>query len=338
VPHGANDQVTLLPRRGAPAPGPLALATALLAGCGGAQSALNPQGPVAASLAQTWWILFAGSAVILSLVVALALYAVFRAPDRRGHVRPGTLIVGGGVVFPVVVLSALLLYGFHVSGTTRPPGAEAALRVEVVGHQWWWEIRYDGGAVTANEIHIPVGRTVEMRVTSADVIHSFWVPSLAGKIDMMPGSTNVQWLRADNPGVFRGQCAEYCGAQHARMALLVIAEPEADFERWRAHQRRDAVAPATAERTQGFAAFARLGCPECHTVRGLAPGGRIGPDLTHLAGRRTLAAATLGNDRAGLAAWIADARAIKPGTPMPTYAHVDAATRDRLVAFLEGLE
>lgn len=339
VPRRANDRVTVLPPYRAWACGPLSFALALLAGCDGAQSALNPQGPVAESLAQTWWVLLTGAAVILALVMALALYAVFRAHDRRARVTPLALIVGGGVVFPVVVLSVLLLYGFQVSGTTRPPGAEDALRIDVVGHQWWWEVRYDGeGAVTANEIHIPVGRTIEVRVTSADVIHSFWVPSLAGKIDMMPGSTNVQWLRADRPGVFRGQCAEFCGAQHARMALLVIAEPEADFERWRAHQRRDAVAPATAERTQGFAAFAKLGCPECHTVRGLAPGGRVGPDLTHVARRYTLAGATLGNNRPTLAAWVADAPAFKPGTRMPSFRHVDAKTRASLVAFLEGLD
>jgi cytochrome c oxidase subunit 2 len=192
--------------------------------------------------------------------------------------------------------------------------------------------------VTANEIHVPVGRTIEMRVTSADVIHSFWVPNLAGKIDMMPGRTNVLWLRADHPGVFRGQCAEYCGAQHARMALLVIAEPEAEFERWRAHQRADAAAPRLPPATQGLAAFARLGCPECHTVRGLAPGGRIGPDLTHVAGRRTLAGATLANNGPDRARWVVDAPAIKPGTPMPSFAHVDAATRESVLAFLAGLE
>lgn len=315
------------------------LCASLLGGCDGAQSALNPQGPVAASLAQTWWIMAAGAALILALVMALALYPVLRAHDRRARVRPLTLIVGGGVLFPVVVLSALLLYGVHVTGATRPAGAEDALRIAVTAHQWWWELRYDGGsAVTANEIHVPVGRAVEIRVETADVIHSFWPPTLAGKIDAVPGTANVLRLRADRQGVFRGQCAEYCGAQHARMAFLVIAQSPAEFERWLARQRADAVLPETPDRTRGLAAYARLGCPECHNVRGLVPGGRIGPDLTHVASRRTLAAATLENNRANLARWVANAQAIKPGTAMPAFGGVEAEALAGLVAFLGGLE
>lgn len=335
MPHAVDDRIPIRPvlrARGAPA-----LAGQLLAGCRGSQSALDPQGPVAAGIAETWWVMFFGGAVIFVVVLALALYAAFRAPERRADVSPQTLIVGGGVVFPIVTLTALLLYGLHVGGTTRPAGAEDALRIDVIGHQWWWEVRYAGGAVTANEIHVPVGRAVEIRLTSADVIHSFWVPNLAGKIDLIPGSTNVQWLRADRAGVFRGQCAEFCGAQHARMALLVIAESKTEFERWRARQAAAATAPTTGPAAQGLAAFERLGCPECHSIRGVAPGGRIGPDLTHVASRRTLAAATLANEPANLAAWIGNARAFKPGTPMPSFAHVDAATRESLVAFLGAL-
>lgn len=319
--------------------GVLALALVAIAGCNGPQSALHPQGPVAAGLAETWWVMLAGGVAIFTLVIAAALYGVFRTPDRRRNINPHAFIFGGGVIFPVVVLTVLLLYGLRVSSTTRPADADGALRIEIVGHQWWWEARYDNGAaVTANEIHIPSGRTVEFRVTSADVIHSFWVPNLAGKIDLVPGSTNVQRLRADNPGTFRGQCAEYCGGQHARMAMLVIAEPEADFALWLEHQRNEAGRPGPGPASEGFAAFAKLGCPECHAVRGLAPGGRVGPDLTHVASRRTLAGATLANDRANLAAWIAAAPSFKPGTPMPSFARLDAATRENLVAFLESLE
>ncbi len=222
----------------------------------------------------------------------------------------------------------------------RPP-QEPAFTVEVIGHQWWWEIRYlsDQPArnfTTANEIHIPVGETVAVKLISRDVIHSFWVPALGGKTDLIPGQTNVTWMEADKPGVYRGQCAEYCGLQHAHMALTVVAqEPEA-FEAWRAGQLEPA-SEANTERVQaGLTAFIQK-CGICHTVRGTRAQGIVGPDLSHLMERRTLAAGTLPNTPGNLAGWIADPQHVKPGNFMPQ-PQLSAAELLRILAFLKTLE
>jgi cytochrome c oxidase subunit 2 len=187
----------------------------------------------------------------------------------------------------------------------------------VVGHQWWWEFQYpELGFVTANELHVPVGRRVELRLTSTDVIHSFWVPELQGKTDLIPGRENVAWIEADRPGVYGGQCAEYCGIQHTHMGLLVVAQPEAEYEQWAAGQRAPAVTPADSTTDRGRETFLRA-CALCHTVRGTPAGGRLGPDLTHLASRRTLAAGLLPNTAGHLGGWISNPQALKPGTRMP---------------------
>ena len=191
--------------------------------------------------------------------------------------------------------------------------------------------------VAANEIHLPVGTAVELALTSPDVIHSFWVPSLAGKVDMVPGRVNRLALRADRAGVYRGQCAEYCGTQHAQMALLVVVETPQAFAAWLRAEAGAARAPDTPERTRGLDAFHLHGCGGCHTIRGTGALGRHGPDLTHLASRRTLAAGTLANDAATMRAWIAHGHAVKPGNLMPSYRHLDGATLDSLVAYLGSL-
>jgi cytochrome c oxidase subunit 2 len=322
-------------------PSPIAAGAiaALLAGCQGSQSALDPRGPVASVLAQTWWVMLAGAAVIFILVIALTLYAVSRAPARRPAIGGNTLIVLGGVALPVVTLSALLVYGVEVGEFARKAPADA-LRVEVIGHQWWWEVRYPDHpqAISANEIHIPVGAPVAVSVSSADVIHSFWVPPLAGKIDALPNKWNRVWLQADEAGVFRGQCAEFCGAQHALMGLLVVAQPRPAFDDWLARQQRPAPKPATPAQVRGLTAFAQAGCAVCHTLRGAGAGGRMGPDLTHLAGRRTLAAGTLPNTPDNLARWLRDNQTIKPGNGMPAFGQLDEKTMRDLVGYLESLQ
>jgi cytochrome c oxidase subunit 2 len=315
----------------------------LLAGCDGVQSMLAPAGPGAASVAQVWWVMFAGALLVLGLVVVLALRAVYRHPEPRRSQPAGRLgdrfIVLGGVLLPTLSLTALLVYGLTAGAPPAPPGQAEPLRIEVVGHRWWWEVRYPGAtpAVTANEIHIPVGRPVEVTLRSADVIHSFWVPRLAGKLDVIPGHDNVLSLRADEAGAFRGQCAEFCGAQHAHMAFWVVAEPAAQFAQWLERQRRPAREPVTAAERRGQQAFLAGRCVECHTIRGTVADGHVGPDLTHVGGRRTLAAGTLPAGRANLARWIVDNQRIKPGNRMLDFSHLEPATTEAIATYLEGL-
>jgi cytochrome c oxidase subunit 2 len=257
--------------------------------------------------------------------MALAAYAVFS--DKRSKLSPRALIVGGGIAFPVVVLSALLVYSL-VRMSTLQAGGEPALRIEVIGEQWWWRVRYPQFE-TANEIRIPVGKLVELELKSADVLHSFWVPALAGKLDMVPGRTNRMRVQADQPGEYRGQCAEYCGGPHALMAFFVVALPSEDFENWAAKQREPA--------SQEDEPFNKT-CAGCHTVRGTAAAGVLGPDLTHVGGRRTIGAALLPMNRGALAGWIASSQHLKPGNLMPSFAMLPGDELSALAEYLEGLK
>jgi cytochrome c oxidase subunit 2 len=249
------------------------------------------------------------------------------------------LVVVFGMVIPVVVLVALFVVANLVVArdTEAPAQGSTRMTLRVIGHQWFWEVRYPGSeAVTANEIHIPTRTRIDVLATTADVIHSFWVPELNRKIDTINGRTNRVLLYADKPGVYRGQCAELCGLQHAHMALKVIAEPPARFRAWLARTAKPAAAPTTALARAGEQTFETQQCASCHTIRGTSAVGRIGPDLTHVASRSTLAALTIPNTRAELAAWIRDPQAIKPGNKMPAL----GLRRDQinaLVAYLSGL-
>jgi cytochrome c oxidase subunit 2 len=323
---------------------------------------LDPAGPVAAAIAGTAWLLIAGAAVIFIGVMALLAAALWRrrrrdaaqdepprrpagaAPDDRRLVR--RWIIGGGLVFPGVVLAALLA---HTAARTVALGdalPHAEPVISVTAHSWWWQVRYrtpgGGDVLLANEVHVPAGRPVTLGLASADVIHSFWVPQLAGKIDMVPGRVHRLRLQADRPGVWRGQCAEFCGAQHARMALLVVAHEPAEYERWLAAQARPAAAPADAQGQRGRAVFEAQRCGACHTVRGAAAGLaslELGPDLTHVGSRRLLAAGTWPLDRDTLAAWIADPQQWKPGARMPSYGdRLDDESLRALAAYLAQLE
>lgn len=306
--------------------------------------------------------LYVGCALIFLFVMALVLYAVFR-PARA--VRERRWLIGGGLVFPGIVLGALLVYSIAVGGALNSfqgqgtlrflldcvsdasralgrvlPGNDA-LRIEVNARQWWWEVTYAGAGgefELANEIHLPAGRAVELDLVTADVIHSFWVPALAGKVDMIPGHRNRLVLRADEPGVHRGQCAEYCGGQHALMAIDVVIVPPEEFERWRENQLRDAAPPADEFLARGRAAFLRGGCGECHAVRGTEARGDLGPDLTHVGSRRSLGAGVLDNHVGTLGGWIAGTQAIKPGSRMPDTRAFDGAELRALAAWLESLE
>jgi cytochrome c oxidase subunit 2 len=304
----------------------------------GIQSALNPHGPEAAGIAGITWILVGGGTLVFLLVVLLAALAI---SSPRPWLTGKGLIVGGGIILPGLVLSALLI---HTMRAAPRLSAEQAAKVviEVIGHQWWWEVRYLDSAdnvdfVTANEIHIPVGRKVEVRLRSADVIHSFWVPALAGKLDLIPGKDNRLRLAADQAGVFRGQCAEYCGGPHAQMAFYVMAVDMDRFDAWRRVQRRPAAMATDAAADSGRALFLSS-CPACHTVRGTPAGGKLGPDLTHFASRRSLGAAILPNRAGTVAGWITSSQHLKPGNLMPEFRQFTAAEVQALVAYLGSLE
>jgi cytochrome c oxidase subunit 2 len=307
-----------------------------------AQSAVHPRGAGAGDIAFLWWILLGGAIAIFCAVLALVLYALLSRRPRTAR-DPRLFIVGGGLVFPAVVLGALLVYTVSVGARLAAPAPADSVRIDVTGYMWWWDVRYGGAGgdvlAGANELRIPVGRTVDLRLRSEDVIHSFWVPSLAGKVDMIPGRTNRLTLRADAPGTWRGQCAEFCGAQHAQMALHVVAMPADEWERWFAAQRTAAAAPVTPVALRGQRLFAEAGCVACHAIRGVSdPPRGLGPDLTHVGSRPSLAAGMLPNNRGTLAAWIAQAQAIKPGSRMPSFHNLDGESLTALSAYLSELE
>ena len=292
------------------------------------QSVFAPHSPFAAKLLELGWVLFAGGAAIFVLVVALVVVAIRRRPPWLADDRA---ILVGGIAFPVVVLTALLIYALAVAAS-RDRGS-ASLRVEVTGHQWWWRVRYldANGRLdfeTANEIRLPVGVRADIVLVSADVLHSFWVPGLGGKLDLVPGRVHRTTVVADREGVLRGQCAEFCGVAHAQMALHVVAQAPQAFEAWRDGQR----APAA-----GSDPLFTAHCAVCHTVRGTQARGALGPDLTHVASRGHLGAGVLQTGTSTLAAWIASNQHIKPGNLMPAFAHLPPAELSQLAAYLATL-
>ncbi|MEJ7667986.1 MAG: cytochrome c oxidase subunit II [Casimicrobiaceae bacterium] len=313
-----------------------------LAACTGIQSALDPQGPDAQRIATIAWILFGGAAVIFFAVMALAGYAIFAVPERRGWIASTKLIIGAGVVFPVVALSVLLIYTFGVAGALVGGKDSTPLKIAVTGEMWWWRVHYLDASghpllVTANEIHIPVGRPIELSLATADVLHSFWLPNLAGKLDMIPGRVNVLRFTADQAGVSRGQCAEYCGAQHAKMAFYVVAKAPLEFDAWLAAQREPAEVPHTEQHARGRVLFVPH-CGACHTVRGTPAAGVLGPDLTHIGSRRSLAAGILPNNVGTLAGWIASSQHLKPENRMPSFDIFTGEELRALAAYLESLQ
>ena len=297
----------------------------LAAGCGGNQNTVAPASPQEHSISDLFWVMLGGATIGFALVVALlwlgyarrARPGLPRAVGERGATR---LVVGLGIALPAALLIALFVWSdvFVITSTAAPSRSSTSLSVNVIGHDWWWEVRYPGTpVVTANEIHIPVRTRVYLSASTADVIHSFWIPELNRKIDMIPGRTGHIVLDADRPGVFRGQCSEFCGLQHAHMAVSVVAESQRSFRRWLA-------ANAAPARSGNAAAFLASGCGDCHQIRGTAARGDVGPDLTHLELRRTLAALTLANTPANLDRWIRHPQAVKPGSRMPDVRLADA--------------
>jgi cytochrome c oxidase subunit 2 len=272
-----------------------------------------------------------GGAVFL-LFLALLLRGLARGPG--GPVSERNWLVGGGLVMPLVVVAVVLGFTLVAMARLANQPTQNELIVEVNGHQWWWEVRYpDLGVVTANEIHLPVERPILMRVRSEDVIHSFWIPSLAGKIDLLPDKTNTTSFSANEAGTYRGVCAEFCGLQHAKMRLTALVSSQDDFDQWAAQQAE----PATEVESRGRDVFLSAECPDCHTVRGTPADGSTGPDLTHLASRTTLAAGSIPNSTEQLTAWVRNPHAFKEGVEMEA-AELSEADLADLIAYLESLQ
>jgi cytochrome c oxidase subunit 2 len=315
----------------------------LASGCG-PLNILASEGPAAAELARLWWWLFWMTIIPTIFVLGFLGWAVYRGRRRREvsnapASRDILIILGVGAAMPLAVISVLMVRSFIAGQRTTEPPVPPALTVQVIAHQFWWEFRYpELCIVTANEMHVPAGEPTRLELTSADVIHSFWVPALHGKIDTNPGRLNVFWLQPDRPGEYRGQCMEFCGVQHALMGFLLIAEPRDGFEQWVRERQQPAAPAAETARARGQEVFELGGCNQCHAVRGihepLVP--NTGPDLTHFGSRRTLGAATVPNTAEHLQAFIANPHARKPGVRMPP-TPLAGEDMDALVAFLHGL-
>ncbi|WP_407114456.1 cytochrome c oxidase subunit II [Bradyrhizobium sp. LMG 9283] len=316
------------------------------AACAGQQSALDPQGFQSEQIRYTLFIFLAVAAIVWAAVVivlGLGMLRRKRSIDQPLDLhqpfeeRTGRVILGLGIATTVIVLG--LSFVSYAGQRTVFAKDENALTLKIIGHQWWWEVRYEADSphqsfVTANEIRIPTGKPVKLELESADVIHSFWVPSLTGKMDLITGQKNELQFTAKNVGVYRGQCAEFCGLQHAHMAFAVIALPPDEFGRWRDHENQSASSPADPLGKRGQALFQARGCALCHNISGTLAGGQLGPDLTHIGSRTTIAAGTLPNTPGTLGAWIADPQHIKPGNLMPKM----PLQSDELIAILHYLE
>ncbi len=297
----------------------------------------DPAGPYAGSIATLSWVLIAMAVAVLGVVLAALWIALFGGASLKARLGGPTMVWAGGIVFPVVVLSALLIYGLSLTRNLTEPVPADAMRVRITGEMWWWRVAYLDGKgqpvmLDANELHIPAGRPVLVELESNDVIHSFWVPRLSGKLDMVPGRRNVLPIQADKPGVFAGQCAEYCGGPHALMGFVVVAHTPSEFDAWLASRRTPRPTIAMA----GEALFRSTGCAACHRIAGTDANGYAGPDLTHVGSRRSLGAGILPNNRGTMMGWIGDSQSIKPGNRMPPYKMLSAQELQTLAAYLEA--
>ena len=315
--------------------------TMLLSACRGLQSSLAPAGRDAERTAELFWWMVTGTAVAWLGVSALALFYASRRSNARSVRRDRFLIIGGGVIVPTVTLTALLVYGLSMLPAAVARAPAGSLQVVITGEQWWWRVRYvraRGQVTLANEVRLPVDQTVQFRLDSDNVIHSLWIPSLAGKMDMIPGRTTFLTVRPSVTGVFRGVCAEYCGTSHALMAFYVEVLEPAAFDRWLDHQDTPARAPVEPLARRGQDLFTATGCHACHTIRGTSADGVIGPDLTHVGSRLSLAGGILPNEPDAIQRWIADPERLKPGVHMPRFGMLPDSDLRALAAYLEGLQ
>lgn len=322
----------------------LLMVAAAAAGCGGneIQSMLRPDGPAAREIAKLWWLMFGLGALVFVAVMILAALAVFGRRSEKGPpLGDVRFVIAGGVIVPIIILVTLLVFSIRTTLAVRAPNS--ALTIEVIGHQFWWEVRYpqDGleneDIVIANEVYIPAGEPVRLRLTSQDVIHSFWVPALHGKMDLIPEVTNDFWIQSDSVGLFRGQCAEFCGTQHARMAMWVHALDPDEFDIWMERRRSPQTQPTTPHMARGLEVFKEKGCDSCHAIAGTdVVAANAGPALTDIGVRLTLGAGTVGNSRSNLAMWIINSQSMKPGNLMPTV-RLEPDDLEALVDYLDSL-
>jgi cytochrome c oxidase subunit 2 len=320
----------------------LLLVALAAAACGNdaSPSITDPKGPAAERINSVWWLMFGLATAVYIVVAALIIMAALRGRGTGGEGKPSRISEGkfiwiGGLIVPTVILGVLAVVTVQTTDALRQPDKNP-LKIEVTAHQYWWAVRYPQQDITtANEIRVPAGRPVEMGLRSDDVIHSFWVPQLAGKVDSVPGQRNVIRFTAESPGEYRGFCAEYCGVQHAKMQFLVIAETPGAYERWVARQQRPRSGPSNEREAAGELAFMKSTCAGCHAVKGTEARGTIGPDLSDLGSRRTLGAVSVPNNRANLAGFISDSQKAKPGNLMPPI-HLDPDDLNAIVDYLES--
>jgi cytochrome c oxidase subunit 2 len=334
-----------------------AILASVLTGCAGRQqSAVDPVGPQSGKIDTLWWSFFWLLGAIFIAVIIVLLFTLMRprsgaeqeaieaahkpSEETDSRIRR---IVTGATIATIVILFVLIVASVGTGkAISELSYKKNPLTIEVTGNQWWWQIRYLNDdpsltVVTANEIHIPVGRPVQIRGLSNDVIHSFWVPNLHGKRDLIPSRTTDEWIEADHPGLYRGQCAEFCGLQHAHMSLWVVAEPQDKFKTWMDAQLQPAVAPSDPELQHGQQVFMNHACIFCHQIRGTTAGGQNAPDLTHFGSRRGIAANTVPNTKGNLAGWIVDPQSMKPGNHMASIV-VDSTELQPLIEYLESLK
>jgi cytochrome c oxidase subunit II len=304
---------------------------------------LDPISPQGASILELFVQALLPSALIFLLIVGLLAYVVVRYRARPGDGEPAQIEGHRGLEIAWTLGPAVLLAGLFLltARTMRIVEAETpdALRVVAVGNQWWWEYRYpDLGVVTANELHVPVDQSLQLEITTTDVIHSFWVPQFGWKKDAIPGKTNRMFVRIDRPGVFEGACAEFCGLQHAWMRTRVVTETRSDFDAWVGQQRAPPAVPSTLVTQRGLQVFETNTCVTCHTIQGTAGNGRVGPDLSHIGGRATIAGGVLENTPDNISLWIRDPQTVKSGALMPTFTNLPADDLASLTAYLGGLK
>ncbi|WP_051469514.1 cytochrome c oxidase subunit II [Chelativorans sp. J32] len=314
-----------------------------IASCSGVQSALSPRGVEALRIDPLFWTSAAVGLAVTLMVVILVAAALYGPPRWRERLSGDRMLIGGGIVLPIIVLTGLFTYGLLVMQAGAVRGEqETDATVTITGKLWWWEVVYEGpdgkAVLSANELRLPVGRPVRLRLESDNVIHSFWAPQIAGKLDMIPGRTNEVVVEATEPAVSRGQCAEYCGGAHALMAFYVVAMAQAEYDAWLAREAGPAVEPVSEEAARGREIFFEHGCGACHQVRGTEARGVIGPDLTHVGSRKSLAAGMMSNDAQAFARWIVDNQHIKPENKMPPFGQFSEEELSALAAYLDSLE
>jgi cytochrome c oxidase subunit 2 len=305
-------------------------------------SPFNPNSPLASATTNLFIFILAIAGFILALVTFLLVYSIIRYRSRGEQGEPPQILGNTKLeivwtVVPIITLGIVFVYMLQVMGITLPRSAQNPDMI-VIGHQWWWEVHYpQSGVVTANELHLPAGKKMLIRLESADVIHDLWLPELGTKMDLVPGKVNAIWLQGDKVGVYYGTCAEFCGTQHAWMRLRAVVETPSDFEAWIKEQQQPAQTPTGSQASQGAQLFQQIACQSCHTIQGTQAQGNVGPDLTHLASRQTLAAGVLDNTPDNLATWLRDPQAVKPGNHMPNLKLSDQQIQ-QLVAYLETLK